>query len=138
VSDVESRPTEPLQAERSLPELMSAMTNDVTLLVRKEMELAKEEIREDVSKAGNVAKFFGAAGGVGYFAVLMLLFAAAWGLSEVVPEGVAFLIVGVVLAIVAAVLAMRGKEQAAQLDPKPEQTIETLKEDAQWLSERRS
>jgi hypothetical protein len=85
-----------------------------------------------------MAKLFGSAGAVGYFAVLMLLFAAAWGLSEVVPEGIAFLIVGGVLAVIAAVLAMRGRRQAQTFDPKPEQTIETLEEDVQWLSERRS
>ena len=138
MSEVDSRPTEPLQPERSLAELLSVMTNDVSLLVRKEMELAKEEVRADVSRAGTVAKLFSGAGLIGFFAVMMLLFAAAWGLTEIVPEGVAFLIVGVVLGAVAAVLAMRGKAQAQQLDPKPEQTIETLKEDAQWLSERRS
>jgi hypothetical protein len=138
MSDLESRPTEPLQPERSLSDLLSAMTDDVSLLVRKELELAKEEIRGDVSRAGNVAKLFGAAGFVGYFALMMLLFAAAWGLAAVVPRGVAFLIVGVILGAIAAVLALRGKAQVQALDPKPEQTIETLKEDAQWLSERRS
>jgi len=138
VSDVEQRPTEPLQPERSLPELVSAMSNDLTLLFRKEVELAKEEVRVEASKATTMAKLFGSAGGLAYFAVLMLLFAAAWGLAEVVPEGVAFLIVGVVLALIAAVLAMRGRKQAQSFNPKPEQTIETLQEDAQWLNERRS
>ena len=96
--------------------------------VRKEVELAKEEVRIEAAKATNMAKLFGGAGGAAYFAVLMLLFAAAWGLSEIVPEGVAFLIVGVVLAIIAAVLAMRGRKQAQSFNPKPEQTIETLQE----------
>ena len=137
MSSVE-RPTEPIQADRSLAELFSVMTQDVSTLMRKEVELAKEEMKVEASRAGTVAKLFGIAGFVGFFAVMMLLFAAAWGLAAVVPDGLAFLIVGIVLAIVAAVLALRGKAQVAELNPKPEQTIETLKEDAQWLKEQRS
>jgi len=117
MSYLENRATEPLQPERSLSELLSAMTNDVSLLVRKEMELAKEEVRADASRAGNVAKLFGIAGFVGYFAVMMLLFAAAWGLAAVVPRGVAFLIVGVILGIVAAVLAMRARSRSTSSTP---------------------
>jgi hypothetical protein len=137
MSSVE-HPTEPIQADRSLSELFSAMTQDVSTLMRKEVELAKEELKVEASRAGNVAKLFGIAGFVGVFAVMMLLFAAAWGLAAVLPDGLAFLIVGVVLAIVAAVLALRGRAQVQAMNPKPEQTIETLKEDAQWLREQRS
>jgi len=43
-----------------------------------------------------------------------------------------------VLGAVAAVLGLRGREQMKEIEPKPEQTIETLKEDAQWLKEQRS
>jgi hypothetical protein len=137
MSSVE-RPTEPVQADRSLSELFSVMTEDLSTLVRKELELAREEVKVEASRAGTVAKLFGGAGLVGYFAVMMLLFAAAWGLAAVMPDGLAFLIVGVILGAVAAVLALRGRTQVQALNPKPEQTIETLKEDAQWLSERRS
>ena len=132
------RQTEPLQPERSLSDLFSTMSEDLSTLVRKELELAREEVKVEASRFGNVAKFFSAAGVTGYFAVMMLLFAAAWGLAAVMPDGLAFLIVGLVLSAIAAVLAVRGRAQAQQLNPKPEQTIETLKEDAQWLSERRS
>ena len=114
------------------------MTEDFSTLVRQELELAREEVKVEASRAGTVAKLFGAAGLVGYFALMMVLFAVAWGLAAVVPDGLAFLIVGVVLGAVAAVLALRGRTQVQALNPKPEQTIETLKEDAQWLSERRS
>ena len=137
MSSVE-RPTEPAQADRSLSELFSAMTEDLSNLVRQELELAREEVKVEASRAGTVAKLFGAAGLVGYFALMMVLFAVAWGLAAVVPDGLAFLIVGVVLGAIAALLALRGRTQVQALNPKPEQTIETLKEDAQWLSERRS
>ncbi|MEJ7583246.1 MAG: phage holin family protein [Acidimicrobiales bacterium] len=129
---------EPRQPERTLPELLSAMTQDVSELVRKELELAREEVKVEVKHAGDAAKFLGSAGFVAYLAVLMLVFAAAWGLDAVLPTGFAFLVVGLVLGAVAAVLALRGRDRLKTLDPKPQQTIETLKEDAQWLSERKS
>ena len=111
VSSVD-RQTEPLQPERSLSDLFSTMSEDLSTLVRKELELAREEVKVEASRSGNVAKFFGAAGVTGYFAVMMLLFAAAWGLAAVMPDGLAFLIVGVVLGAIAAVLAVRGRAQA--------------------------
>jgi F0F1-type ATP synthase assembly protein I len=66
--------------------------------------------------------------------VLFLGFA----LDSFLPTWLAFLIVTIVLGAVAAVLGMQGKNKVQDIDPAPEQTIETLKEDAQWLSERRS
>ncbi len=129
---------EPRQPERTLPELLSVMTDDIGTLVRKELELAKEEMRGEVRRAGKAGGVLGAAGFVGYLAVLMLVFAAAWGLDAILPTGLAFLIVAVVLGIVAAVLASAGRKRLKAVNPKPEQTIETLKEDAQWLSEQRS
>lgn len=129
---------EPRQPERTLPELLSDMTQDVSNLVRKELELAREEVKAEVQHAGDAAKFLGAAGFLAYLAVLMLVFAAAWALDAILPTGLAFLIVGIVLGIVAAVLGLRGRDRLKTIEPKPEQTIETLKEDAQWLSERRN
>jgi len=59
-------------------------------------------------------------------------------LDVFVPAWAAFLIVTVVLGLVAAVLARQGRARLREVDPKPEKTMQTLKEDAQWLSEQRS
>jgi hypothetical protein len=48
------------------------------------------------------------------------------------PDGLAYLLVGLVYAGVAAVLFMQGRKRAAELNPVPEQTVETLKEDVAW------
>jgi hypothetical protein len=53
-------------------------------------------------------------------------------LSEIVPEGVAFLIVGVTFAVVAAIAFVVGRNAAKQIDPVPKQTMQTVKEDVQW------
>ena len=108
------------------------------VLVRQEIELGREEISAEVSKASKAGAAFGAAAGAAFFAAFALVLAAGWALAEVMPTGLAFLIVGVVLGAVAAVLGLRGRKQMKEIEPKPEQTIETLREDAQWLKEQRS
>ena len=117
--------------ERSLSELLSDVTTEIATLFRKEVELAKAETSEQVSRAAKAGGMLGAAAVIGFLDLILFSFAAAWALSEVVPEGVAFLIVAVVFAIVAGVLAMAGKKRLASVNPVPNQTVETLKADVQ-------
>lgn len=117
--------------DRSLSELLSDVTGEIATLFRKEVELARAETSEQVSRAAKAGAMLGAAAVVGFLTLILLAFAAAWGLSEVVPEGVAFLIVGVVFGIVAAALASAGKKKIASVNPMPDQTVQTLKADVQ-------
>jgi len=122
--------------DRSLGDLLKELTGEFQHLARAEVELAKLEIRDEIGDAKDAATKFGIAAGTGVLAVLMLSFAAAWGLAEVMPAGVAFLIIGVVYGAVAWWAFARAREQAKQVDPVPEQTIQTLKEDVQWARAR--
>jgi uncharacterized membrane protein YqjE len=124
--------TEPLEADKSLGELMSSLTEDFSALVTTHVELAKVEIKEEVAKAGKGAGLIGGGALAALLALVMLSFAAAWGLSEIVPEGVAFLIVGLVWAAIAGVMAVIGRQRLAQTKG-PEQTVQEVKEDAQWI-----
>ncbi|MBN2622019.1 MAG: phage holin family protein [Acidimicrobiales bacterium] len=119
-------------SEASLGELIKRLTTEMSDLVRGEMELARTELKEEATKAGKAGGMFAGAGYAAALAGLLLAFAAAWGLAEVIPEGFAFLVVGVVVGLVAAVLALAGRSKMRQVNPVPERTIETLKEDAQW------
>ena len=78
----------------SLGELVAAATRDLSTLVRKEVELAKLEIKRDVVAAGKGAGGLGAAGVTGLLGVIFLSIAAAYALGRVVPLGAGFLIVG--------------------------------------------
>jgi uncharacterized membrane protein YqjE len=126
-----------IQEDRSVGQLLGNVTRDVQQLARKEFELAKVETKEELQKAAAVGKSFGIAGFVGYLAVVMLSFAAAWALTAIMPTGWAFFAVGVVYAIVAAVMALRGRRELQKFHPVPEETVETLKEDVQWLKSRK-
>jgi len=121
-----------VRSDRSIGELFAEFTSDVSTLMRKEVELARIELKEEVSKGARAGEILGATALTGYMALVMVSFAAAWGLAEVMAPGWAFLIVGVVYAIAAAVLYSKGRAELRRVQLKPEQTIETLKEDVQW------
>jgi cation transporter-like permease len=124
--------------DRSIGELLSTATADLGRLVRQEIELAKTETKEELRTAARVGAMFGAAAVVGFLALLLALFAAAWGLAEVMPIGVAFLIVALVAGIVAFAAFSVARERFKDFDPVPQQTAETIKEDVEWLKTRKN
>lgn len=124
--------------DRSTQELLSNLSGQVGALLRQEVELAKIETKEQLTRAGKAGAMFGAAGVAGLMALILLSFAAAWGLAAVLPDGLAFLIVGVVYAVVAAVLLASGRKKAAGISMVPQQTVQTLKEDVQWAKAQRT
>lgn len=130
-------PSKPLEADRSLGELLSRLTDDFGDLVSTQVELAKVEIKEEVTRAGKGAGMMTGAGLVAYLALTLLSFAAAWGLAEVMPEGFAFLIVGVVWAIVAGVLFMTGRKELGAVRVPP-QTKASIEEDIEWAKQQRT
>lgn len=130
-------PTEPIEPEKDLSELISELTSDIGNLVSTHIELAKVEIKDEVKKAGLGAGLLSGAGVAAVFALLLLSFALAWGLHEIMPEGFAFLIVGLLWAAAAAVMALMGKDRIKRVKG-PEQTIDEVKEDAQWARQQRT
>jgi Na+/melibiose symporter-like transporter len=127
-----------IDEDRSVGQLLGDATRELQQLMRKELELAKAEIKEEVQRATAAGKGFGAAAFAGFFALIMLSFAAAWALTAIIPTGWAFFAVGMVYAIFAAVMALWGRKQLKEFHPVPEETVETLKEDVQWLKSRKS
>ncbi|MEU3728513.1 phage holin family protein [Streptomyces sp. NPDC033538] len=108
------------------------MTADLQTLFRQEIELAKAEIKEEGTRAGKAAGMFGGAGFAGYMVLLFLSLAAVLGLANVMDGGWAALIVTAVWAVAAAVLYMKGRAGMRTVSPKPERTVETMKENAEW------
>ncbi|GGW91466.1 hypothetical protein GCM10010297_11590 [Streptomyces malachitofuscus] len=127
-----ARSAEPQVQERSTGELLSRVTSDLQVLFRQEVELAKAEIKEEGTKAGKAAGMFGGAGFAGYMVLLFLSLAAMFGLAAVMDDGWAALIIAALWAVAAAVLYQMGRTKMRTVSPKPEQTVQTLKEDAEW------
>lgn len=117
--------------DRSLSELLVEMSSQVRELIGKEVELAKLEAKDEISKASKAGALLAATGVAAFLGLLLVSFAVAWGLAAVIPTGLAFLAVGVVYLGVAGLLFGKGRERLAEVSPAPEQTIATLKEDVQ-------
>jgi uncharacterized membrane protein YqjE len=127
-------PTQEDLRERPLPELLKQLSEETTRLVHQELELAKAELTQKGRQAGMGAGLFGAAGAIGFLALAALTTCFILALDAVLPAWLAALIVAVVYGVIAAVLALQGRNKVRQATPPvPEQTIETVKEDVQWL-----
>jgi len=120
-------------------EILRGVTADLSKLVNQEIELAKLEIRQEAKKAGKIAGAFGGAGAAGYFAVLFLSLTLMFLLASAFDSYTwgAF-VVFLLWAIVGAVLFLRARALSKTLNPVPETTVQTLKEDKEWLKTRNS
>jgi uncharacterized membrane protein YqjE len=122
------------QPEKTLGDLVSDLTTEFSALVEDHVDLAKAEIRQDIRDASKAGGMFGGAGVSALLALLLLSMAAAWGLAEVIEPGWAFLVVGGLWAVVAAVLALSGRKQVERMEPGPRRTMEEIQEDRRWLT----
>lgn len=102
-------------------------------LMRQELTLAKAELREEAKEAGKAAGMLGGAAFAGWMTAIFISVTLMWLLDTFMDLTLAALVVTLIWGIAAAVLGLSGKKKLQSLNPKPEQTIDSLKEDAQWL-----
>lgn len=117
--------------DRSAADLVRDIIANVQEMVRSEVRLAKAEVREEASKTWTGARMLLVGAGAGLFALGFVLASAAQLLALAMPAWLATLVVGVVLGIAAAVLVSKGKGQLRV--PKPDKTIENVKENVEWV-----
>ena len=119
---------------RSTGELVKDLSNQVSLLARQEIELAKAEMAEKGRRAGLGLGLVAAAGVSALLALGTLTACVVLALDGAMPAWLAALIVALAWSVVAAVLASVGKQKMEQAGtPVPEQTVESVKEDIKWL-----
>jgi hypothetical protein len=112
--------------ERSVGELVSEVSRDLSTLIRQEVELAKAEATQSAKRAGKGAGMFGGAGVAGHMVLLFLSLALWWALGTLMGGGWSALIVAVLWAVVAAVLAARGRSEIKAVEGLP-QTADSVK-----------
>jgi uncharacterized membrane protein YqjE len=117
---------------RSVGEIVGDISKDMSTLIRQEMDLAKSELKQEVTKLGKGAGMFGGAGLAGFFLLFFLSLALTYLLDNWMPVELAALIVALLWGIVAAVLALRGRQEIKDANPQLPTTQQTLKEDVQW------
>lgn len=131
--------------DRSLGELLGDIANNMTTLVKDELELAKTEAKQEAARAGKRAGkgagLLGGAGVTGHLALVFASLALMFLLDTWMHTALAALIVTVIWAVVAAVLAQKGRKELKELkelNPKLETTQRTIKEDVQWAKQQKN
>ncbi len=122
-------------APEGLGSLITGIIKDLQDLMRAEVQLAKTELREDASAAGKALALIAAGAFIGLVGFIFLIQAIVWILDEFVNDWIAAGIVALALLAIAAILALSGRSKLSQANLKPEQTIETLKEDQAWAKQ---
>ncbi len=132
-----------VKEERSLGDLFSELAGETGMLVRQEVALAQTELTQKATVVGKNVGFLAAGGAVGYTALLVILAAVVIGLTQLISylsgwqlitsAWIAAAIVGLVVGGVAYVLVTSALAKLKDMELTPRQTVETLKEDAEWL-----
>src|SRR5687767_14861636 len=122
-----------VKEERSLGDLFTELASETGTLVRQEMALAQAELTTKASKAGKNVGFLAVGGAVAFTAVLVLTAAVILLLSLWIPAWLSALLVALVIGVTAYFIVTSALAELRKTDPLPRETIETLKEDAQWL-----
>jgi uncharacterized membrane protein YqjE len=126
---------EPMTAEReeSFRELLARLASGSAALVRDEIDLVRQELTEKIKSWRSAIIALTIALLVGGLALMSLCAAAIAGLSPIMGTALSALVVGVVLALIAGMVMMGALRLLKRTGLKPEQTIQTLKEDKEWL-----
>lgn len=123
-------------ADKSVGELVRSLSEDLSRLVRDEIQLAQAEVGEKAKKAGIGIGAFGGAGVVALYGLGVLIAAAVLGLAALVPAWLSALIIGVVLFVIAGVAALVGRKKLQQAGPPvPTRAIATTKADVAEIKE---
>jgi hypothetical protein len=124
----------------TLTHTVKRIADDVRELFREEVALARAEIRQEMSSFAAAALKIGVGAIAGLMAVLFVLHAVALGVAAVTgwAPWIAYLAVGVLLGIVAAIAVAVGMQRLRLTPAVPRQTIDTLQENTEWLKHRMS
>jgi len=119
----------------SMGRLIGELVADVQDLIRGEVALAKTELKEEAQRAGLGAGMLAGAGVLGLVGLIFVGLTLTYALSLVLPPWAAALIVALLFLGGAAALFMVGKGKLQHVNPVPQQSIDSLKENAEWVKQ---
>ena len=120
--------------ERTLGEMFAELSRETRTLVQQELQLAKTELTEKASKMGKGAAFIAGGGLIAYAGLLAIVAALVLILMAIgLPAWAAAFLGGVLVAGIGYLLIRSGLAALKAQELAPRKTIDTLKEDAQWL-----
>jgi len=126
-----------LREERTFSELLGQLSQDLTLLMRQELQLAKTEISEKISRAASDAVSLAAGGLVAYAGALALVAGIILVLNQVMglAAWLAAVLVGLALGIIGFVMVRGALRNLKRIEPTPQRTVKTIEDGIQWAKE---
>ena len=119
--------------ERSLGDLFSELAAETGTLVRQEVALAQVELTSKAARVGKHVGFLAVGGAIAYAGLLAVLAGIIIGLSYFIPLWLAALLIGAVVAGAAYAMISSALAALKETSLTPAETVESIKEDAQWL-----
>jgi hypothetical protein len=125
----------------NIPDLFRQLRDDSSTLLREELNLAKTEINENISKAARNTAYLAVGGMVTYAALLIILIGVGFlirqffverGLEQGTATFLGLLITGIIVGIVGGVLISKAIQAFKHESLAPERTARSLREDKQW------
>jgi len=125
--------------------LLRGIVNDMGELLQQQLKFARAEIRSDMRKTWDVTQLFGIGAAVALLGVVVLAFMlvhllhwlttpAAAADPAALPLWACFGIVGAAILATGTVLIVMGKKKLDSFNPMPDQTVDTVKENLEWIT----
>lgn len=124
------------QPQRTMSDVLQDIVSNIQQIIRSEFVLAKVEVTEKAQKASKPAAITAAGVVLAFYGLGFLLLAAIYALSLAMPTWLAALIIGFFVVILAGIFVGAGISALKRIDPVPEKTVRTVKENVQWAKDR--
>lgn len=121
--------------EQSVGELLGELYRGASSLIQLELELAKTEMSQKASRVGKNVGFLATGGAIAYAGFLAILAGIIALLGLLIPLWLSALIIGLVVAGIGGALVMSGLKTLQQESVAPQKTLDTLKEDKEWMTD---
>lgn len=121
--------------QRSLADILQDILQNLQQIVRAEFLLARVELKEKAQNAAKPASTLATGVVLSLYGLGFLLLAAVYALDLVIPTWASALVVGGLLAIIGSILISGGRQKLKQINPVPQKTVETVKENVQWAKD---
>lgn len=122
-----------MAGDRPISAVFQDILQNTQEIIRSEVSLAKAELREEASKAVSSALLVIGGAIVGSLASVFALWTIVFALALSWPMWAASLLVAAALAAVGGVLLAMGVRRLTRVHPIPERTVETMKENVEWV-----
>jgi uncharacterized membrane protein YqjE len=137
MNELDTRPDAPPRSEPTVTELVSGIVSDTQTLIRQQIDLMKAEVKHDIKRTADAAKYFGAGFALSLVAALFLLVSIPlfvhW-LFPQLPEFAAWAITGGVLLVAALVAFYLGKRVFDSFNPLPDKSLHAMQENLSWIA----